>query len=132
MAKAIGVGGVFIHLNGDVKELHSWYESNLGLEMSNYGSGFITGNQMMLITFKRDSGQIPVINLRVDDIETMIDNLSRKQVEIISQVKEYPYGKFAQFKDPFGNLIELWEAYENEYKEMVEREIIAYKKANSI
>ena len=42
MGKAIGIGGVFIHMKGDSKDLFDWYEKHLGLEFSAYGTGFLS------------------------------------------------------------------------------------------
>lgn len=125
MAKVVGLGGVFIHLEGDEKELQNWYEEHLGLDMTPYGTGFIEGEQMCLISFKRGDKPAPQLNFRVDDIHELIENL-RKVTEITSEVQDYDYGKFAQIKDPFGNLIELWEPVVDVYKEMVRKEIKDY------
>ncbi|MCF7931037.1 MAG: VOC family protein [Acholeplasmataceae bacterium] len=128
MGKAIGLGGVFIHLKGDSKAFFDWYEKYLGLDFSAYGTGFITGNQLMVITFKRDDNpDMPYLNLRVDHLDEIIQFLKKDQIEIISDIAEYDYGKFATFKDPFGNVIELWEADEKAYQEMVQKELDSYK-----
>lgn len=128
MGKAIGIGGVFIHFNGDSKEIFDWYEKYLGMDFSAYGSGFLSGNQLMVLTFKRDDNPLmPFINLRVDDIESIISVMKKDKVEIISDVTTYEYGKFVTFKDIFGNVVELWEADEEEYIKMVEKEIEDYK-----
>jgi len=129
VAKAIGIGGVFIHMQGDSKALFDWYEKYLGLEFSAYGSGFLQGPQLMVLTFKRDDNPLmPYLNLRVDDIEAIINNMKKHKVKIVSDIAEYPYGKFATFKDPFGNVVELWEADREAYIKMVEEELEKYKK----
>ena len=128
MGKAIGIGGVFIHLKGEEKELFDWYEKHLGMDFSSYGSGFTTGKQLMIISFKRsDNPKLPLINLRVDDIESIINDLKNEKIEIISDITDYDYGKFATFIDPFDNPIELWEANEEKYIEMVKKELEDYK-----
>jgi len=129
MGKAIGLGGVFIHLKGDTKELFTWYEEHLGLEFSAYGTGFLEGKQLMTITFKRDdSDSMPYLNFRVDDLKEIIEGLKEEQINITSDIEEYSYGKFARFMDPFGNHIELWEADHEAYKKLVEEEIEKFKK----
>jgi len=129
MAKAIGLGGVFIHMKGKSKELFDWYEEYLGLDFSAYGTGFLSGQQLMTLTFKRDdSDDMPYLNFRVDDLEEMVDRLKKDGIEITSDIEVYPYGSFARFKDPFGNPVELWQAKEEEYKTLVEEEIKKYKK----
>ena len=128
MAKAIGIGGIFIHMKGDSKALFDWYEKHLGLEFSAYGTGFLEGPQLMVLTFKRDdSPEMPYLNLRVDNIEEMIQDLKKSRIKIISDIETYEYGKFATIKDPFGNVVELWEADRDAYIKMVEEEIKKYK-----
>ncbi len=132
MAKAVGIGGVFLHFEGDEKTVMKWYHDYLGLELSPYGSGFITGEQLVLLSFKRGEGNHPFLNLRVDDLQEIISKFEVDNIEIVSDVKIYDYGKFAQFKDPFGNLVELWEPYIDEYIKMVKKERKDYKnKTNS-
>ena len=128
MAKAIGLGGVFIHMKGETKALFDWYETFLGLDFSAYGTGFLEGHQLMIITFKRDeSPDMPYLNLRVDDIDTIIAHMKSEHIELISDIAIYPYGKFATFKDPFGNVVELWEEDKDAYIALVEKEISDYK-----
>ena len=128
MSKAIGIGGVFLHFNGESKEVFAWYEKYLGLEFSAYGSGFLSGEQLMVLTFKRDDNpNMPYLNLRVDNIQEIIDLLKKDQIEILSDINTYEYGKFATIKDPFNNVIELWEANPKEYRKLVEEEIKNYK-----
>ncbi|MBU4536928.1 VOC family protein [Patescibacteria group bacterium] len=128
MAKVIGLGGIFVHFNGDIKDIFDWYEQNLGLSFSAYGSGFIEGEQLMVISFKRgDNSNSPYLNFRVDDLEEMIHCLKKQNIEIIDDIKEYEYGKFATIKDPFDNVLELWQAYSDPYKKMVEKELDDYK-----
>ena len=128
MAKAVGIGGVFLHFEGEEQEVMDWYEDNLGLDMTPYGTGFVEGTQYVLLSFSRgDQPQTPYLNLRVDDIDTLITNFKKQDLEILSDVTEYDYGKFARFVDPFGNAIELWEVYEKPYVEMVKKEVQAYK-----
>ena len=129
MAKAIGIGGVFLHFEGEEQAVMDWYEENLGLDMTPYGTGFIGGSQYVLLSFKRgNKPNTPYLNLRVDDIDTIMDKLKEQGLEVLSEVTEYPYGKFSQFVDPFWNPIELWEVYEEEYIKMVKKEVEDYKK----
>jgi len=70
---------------------------------------------------------MPFLNLRVDDIEKIIKKMKEDKVEIISDITNYDYGKFATFKDIFGNVVELWEANPDAYIKLVEKEIENYK-----
>ena len=125
MAKAIGIGGLFLDFKGKKEELHNFYRLHLGLDMSEYGSGFIDGQQLMLLTFKRESEKFPLINFRVDDLEGILEGLRSLDLEI-EPIESYDYGKFCRFTDPFGNYIELWQAHEANYRKMVEDEIDSY------
>ena len=132
MGKAIGVGGVFLKFNGDDQQLRDWYEEHLQIKMSPYGTSFIEGDQLTLVSFTRgDSPTTPSINFRVDNIDEVISHLRSIGCEITSDIAEYPYGKFAHFRDPFDNYIELWEPYEDEYRKMVQEEILAYQEKKS-
>lgn len=94
--------------------------------MSEFGSGFITGEQLLLITFKRKDGQTPLCNFRVDNLSSIICTLKENNIKIVSDIESYKYGDFATFEDPFGNVIELWEANSIEYRAMVKKEITDY------
>lgn len=125
MAKVTGVGGLFLDFKGEKEELHRFYNAYLGLDMSEYGSGFIGGEQMMLLSFKREGENVPLINFRVDNLEELMTTL--REIDLTTdEIAEYDYGKFAHFIDPFGNNIELWEPNAENYKEMVRKEIEKY------
>ena len=125
MAKVTGVGGLFLDFKGEKEELHRFYKEYLGLDMSEYGSGFIEGEQMMLLSFKREDENGPLINFRVDDLDEIIKTLRESSLST-DEIAIYDYGKFAHFIDPFGNNIELWEPNAENYKEMVRKEIEKY------
>ncbi|AIO19014.1 Glyoxalase-like domain protein [Candidatus Izimaplasma bacterium HR1] len=128
MAKVVGIGGVFLQFKGEKKEVQNWYNEFMGLDMTEYGTGFYEGEQLVLLSFKRSNENSPFINLRVDDIDAMFKKFVDNSIEIVDDIKRYDYGKFGQFKDPFGNIIELWEPFTDKYIEMVKKEIVQYKK----
>ena len=132
MAKAIGIGGIFLHFKGEEKDLFKWYEANLGLDMSPYGTGFIEGEQLVLLSFKRSNTEGVYINFRVDDLEELIIKFKSENLKIIKDIQEFDYGKFAQIEDPFGNPIELWEPHVENYKKMVEKEVEEYRTTKQI
>ncbi|QMS85900.1 VOC family protein [Candidatus Xianfuyuplasma coldseepsis] len=128
MGKVTGVGGVFLGLKGNDQEIRDWYEQYLGMNMSPYGTSFIDGDQLTLVSFTRSNQEgVPYINFRVDSIDEVLSIVQNQGCKITSEVAEYNYGKFAQFQDPFGNYIELWEPYEEEYRKMVQQEIFEYR-----
>lgn len=125
MAKVIGLGGIFLNFEGDKQQLQDWYETYLRLDMSDYGSGFTSGDQLMLLSFKRNQGQA-LINFRVEGIKELLNDICNHGGKLLEK-EETPYGEFAIFMDPFGNKIELWEANVASYKQMVEEELKAYQ-----
>ena len=125
MGKVIGVGGVFLNFKGEKEEVHRFYKMYLGLEMSEYGSSIIEGGQLMLLSYKREGENVPLINFRVDNIDELMRTLREINLQT-DEVAIFDYGKFAHFTDPFGNFIELWEPHEENYKKMVREEIERY------
>ena len=132
MGKAVGIGGIFLHFKGDEKELFNWYQANLGLAMSPYGTGFIEGEQLVLLSFKRSNETGPYINFRVDNIKELMVKFKSEGLKIVSDTQAFDYGKFSQVEDPFGNVIELWEPNVDVYKKMVKKEIEDYKEKMEI
>ena len=117
MAKVTGLGGVF-YVVKDPAATRAWYRDTLGID-GEYGPQLNwseeTGDQpYSLISHFPDGEYIEpgiggfMINLRVDDCDSMVAQLKDKGVEILGHVDE-GYGKFAWILDPDGVKIELWE-----------------------
>ncbi len=51
----------------------------------------------------------PGVSFLAQPIEQMIADLSRKGVQFTDELKVYPYGKLASFRDPDGNTLGLYE-----------------------
>lgn len=126
MAKITGIGGVFLNLKVDLNKLLNWYKEKLSLDITEYGVNFLEPSVFTLITFE-SSGDKAILNFTVDNLEEFIAELKQKDVEVIQEIKEYEYGKFAQIRDLYGYIIEFWEPYKEEYIEMVNKEIEDYK-----
>ncbi len=120
MAKAIGIGGVFIKYKHP-NEMKTWFENTLGLTPNDYGVLFsFNGNShpkayLQLGTFPADSDyfgndqQHIMLNFRVDDLVQLKLELIEKGVTICDEIESFEYGKFLHILDPEGNRIELWE-----------------------
>ena len=117
MAKVTGLGGVF-YVVKDPAATRAWYRDTLGID-GEYGPQLNwseeTGDRpYSLISHFPDGEYIKpgvggfMINLRVDDCDSMVAQLRSKGVEILGHVDE-GYGKFAWILDPDGVKIELWE-----------------------
>jgi len=128
MSRITGIGGVFLNLDTDTKQLLKWYSEVLELDVSEYGIiNFLEPNLMTLITFNRKLDDEAILNFAVDDLKDFVYKLKDKDVEIYKDVETYPFGKFAQIKDISGNIIELCQLNEDKYVTMVQEEIKQFK-----
>jgi predicted enzyme related to lactoylglutathione lyase len=118
MAKATGVGGVFLKAK-DPKLLAGWYAQHLGIAQSDDGSlvfdGPESGGTTVFAHFPAatqyfgDGPQQSMVNFRVDDLDALIGQLSAAGVRIDPKRENYSYGRFAWIWDPEGNRVELWQ-----------------------
>jgi len=122
MKKVIGIGGVFFKCK-DPDQMREWYGQNLGLITNEYGSLFefrssSTPNKKEYLqwsTMSENSKHFApsqkqfMINYRVENLISLLEELKNSGVELIGEMEEYEYGKFAWILDPEGNKIELWE-----------------------
>ena len=127
MARITGIGGVFLRTKSDPKELLKWYHEVLGLDVSDIAINFLSPNELTLITFDNKAEEA-VLNFTVDNLGEFLEGLKEKGVAIHHDIKDYDYGRFAQIKDPFDNIIELWETKKEAYIKMVENEIAEYRR----
>ncbi|HZB87419.1 MAG TPA: VOC family protein [Terracidiphilus sp.] len=118
MAKAVGVGGVFLKAR-DPKALSAWYALHLGIAEQGGGSLVFEGPESAGMTvfahFAADttyfgSGpQQSMVNFRVDNLDELLAQLTAAGVSIDPHRDDHPYGRFAWIIDPEGNRVELWE-----------------------
>jgi predicted enzyme related to lactoylglutathione lyase len=126
MKKVTGLGGVFFKCD-DPKAMNEWYAKNLGLPAGEYGATFewrqgddpSKKGSTTWSTFPQDtkyfnpSAKPFMINYRVEDLVSMVEELKKESVTIIDEIADYDYGKFVHVLDPEGNIIELWEPKED-------------------
>lgn len=126
------IGGVFIK-SQDPKSLLQWYQQNFEIKGDDYGFSFawksnehIKPDGHTLFSIFPEStdyfGQQQnsyMLNFRVHNLSELIETLRNNGVEVYKEIENYPYGSFAQIKDPEGRLIELWEPNDDAYAEMV-------------
>ncbi len=122
MSKVTGIGGVFFKCR-DVAKTKAWYAKYLGLPTDEYGYTFFMKTEVekddnasqQWSPFKKDSdyfgdsGQQFMINYRVEGLVDLIAELKKDGVEIVGEIKEFDYGKFAWIIDCDGRKVELWE-----------------------
>jgi predicted enzyme related to lactoylglutathione lyase len=117
-----GLGGIFVKTN-DREQLVSWYRDKLGLPYDGYGINFMFRDYRdadregytVWGPFKGDTDYFQpsekefMINLRVENLEQLLDKLKAKGIEQVGELVNEEYGKFAWIVDPEGTKIELWE-----------------------
>jgi predicted enzyme related to lactoylglutathione lyase len=118
MAKAVGIGGVFLRAH-DPQALSAWYATHLGIPAQKGGSLAFDGPEAAGMTvfahfpsntkYFGDGPQQSMVNFRVDDLDQLLAQLAASGVRIDPQREDYPYGRFAWIWDPEGNRIELWQ-----------------------
>lgn len=120
--KVTGIGGIFFKCD-DPDSTRQWYADHLGLKVNPYGSLFESRDThdpekrtfLQWSTFSQNSTYMEpstkdfMINYRVKNMEALLAQLKVAGVQIIGEVQEFEYGKFAHIMDPEGNKLELWE-----------------------
>jgi predicted enzyme related to lactoylglutathione lyase len=119
MAKAVGIGGIFLKAR-DPKALAQWYATHFAIPDQGGGSLGFDGPESTGMTvfahFPLDTkyfGEGPqqaMVNFRVDDLDAFLAQLAEAGVRIDPKRDDAPYGKFAWIWDPEGNRVELWQA----------------------
>ena len=62
-----------------------------------------------------------MINYRIENVETLIEELKKSGVTVVDTIESYEYGKFVHILDPEGNKIELWEPNDIEFEKLGEQ-----------
>jgi predicted enzyme related to lactoylglutathione lyase len=120
----LGMGGLFFRAK-DPDALNAWYREHLGIGAGCAAEGEgapqewvwkVQGGPMVFAPFQQDSDYFAadkafMINLRVRDLEGMLEQLNASGIAIITKDEwdSAGLGKFARIHDPEGNAIELWE-----------------------
>lgn len=118
MAKAIGIGGVFLKAK-DPKALKAWYQKHLGIELAPDFDGATIPDREGQVTvwafFNQETDyfgagqQSAMVNYIVDDIEALLAQLRTDGVDVDTKTSNDQYGKFGWATDPEGNRFELWQ-----------------------
>lgn len=122
MKKVTGIGGIFFKC-ANPAQLNEWYAQHLGLPVAEYGTMFQSReidnpeqiNYTVWSPFPQDTPYFEpskkdfMINYRVENIETLVEELKSAGVTVLDEIKSYEYGKFVHILDPEGNNIELFE-----------------------
>lgn len=134
MKRVTGIGGIFFKTR-DPDAMKAWYERHLGINLDpSYGTSFEwrqagdpeRKGYTVWSPFPADTDYFApsqkdfMVNYRVADLDGLLDLLRQEGVEVVGEVHNFDYGKFAHVLDPEGNKVELWEPFDEPYGEMVE------------
>ena len=122
MKRVTGIGGVFFKTS-DKKKTTEWYSKHLGIESAEWGAVFEwrdKDNPDKICTtawspfpddtkYYAPSEKPFMFNYRVENLIALLEELKKEGVQIVGEVQEFEYGKFAWLMDCDGNKIELWE-----------------------
>ena len=129
MKRVTGIGGIFFK-SENPQQLYEWYEKHLGIQRDpNAGSALFQWRELQaadgtqpgpegLTTWSifphttkyfGDSKAGFMFNYRVDNLDTLLEDLKNSGVTIDPHRENADYGRFAWITDPDGNRIELWE-----------------------
>jgi len=125
MKKVTGIGGVFFKCK-DPKKITEWYQKHLGLNTNPYGATFewyegadsTKKAQTQWQPFPESTKYFEpstkdfMINYRVENLETLVDELKKNGVTIVDTIEVVSYGKFVHILDAEGNKVQLWEPTE--------------------
>ena len=115
--QVLGLGGVFFKVK-DVEAYRAWWKIHMGVNVKEWGSfEWASDGQSftMMSPFKADTDYLKpskaefMINLRVDDVASLIEKARAGGAEIIGEIDDTDYGIFGWFIDPAGLKIELWQ-----------------------
>ncbi|HEV8194005.1 MAG TPA: VOC family protein [Ktedonobacterales bacterium] len=123
MARVTGIGGIFFK-GQNPDELSAWYRKHLDIEVDgDHVSTFRWREHdepeheasTVWSIFPHDTtyfgpGAVPfMINYRVADLDTLLEQLRDEGVQIDERRHDSEYGRFAWIVDPEGHRIELWQ-----------------------
>ena len=123
MKRATGIGGIFFKAK-DAASLQAWYKRHLGIDVQPWGGAAfdwtgadgkpVAGTTAWLIASEKSDQFAPssasfMVNYRVGDLHGLVKALKEEGCNVLEQIDESEYGKFAWVVDPEGNKVELWE-----------------------
>jgi predicted enzyme related to lactoylglutathione lyase len=122
--RVTGIGGVFFKAE-DPEKLKEWYKNHMGFNTTEWGCSFFWKEtdspeaaapaRTEWSPFKNDTAYFHpsekpfMFNYRTANLVELINELKQEGVQVLGEIEEYSYGKFAWIMDPEGNKIELWE-----------------------
>jgi predicted enzyme related to lactoylglutathione lyase len=110
-----GIGGFFFR-SRDPQALAAWYRTHFGITAYDEALWQQQAGPTVFMPFAADTDHFAadkqfMINLRVDDLDTLLADLRRAGIEVLADPSwDAPEtGRFARVHDPERNAIEIWE-----------------------
>jgi predicted enzyme related to lactoylglutathione lyase len=123
MKRVTGIGGIFFKAK-DAPALRAWYQRHLGIDVQVWGGaafswadsdGKPTGGKTAWCINSAESTHFApstssfMVNYRVENVHALVSLLKEEGCQVLGDIDESEYGKFAWVVDPEGNKVELWE-----------------------
>lgn len=117
MANVLGFGGVFLKV-ANPEVYCQWYKDALGVDITDWGAMMWDSDSKGHTMFSPFAKTTPylapstrefMINLRVDDVATLITSVRAHGAEVVGDIEDSEFGIFGWFIDPEGIKIELWQ-----------------------
>lgn len=133
MKKVTGIGGIFFKCK-DPQLIKDWYKKHLGMSIDQYGTSFESRDSdnpdkktfLQWSPFSEDTDYFEpskkefMINYRVENLESLVEELKKEGVTVTDDIETFEYGKFVHILDVEGNKIELWEPNDDEFEKIAE------------
>jgi predicted enzyme related to lactoylglutathione lyase len=133
MKRVTSIGGIFFKCKNPAA-IREWYSKHLGLNTDQYGTNFEWREAedsskkgfTLWATFNQNtkyfepSAKDFMINYRVENLNSLIEQLKKEGVEVIDDIQKVEYGSFVHLLDIEGNKIELWEPNDPEYEKIIQ------------
>jgi glyoxylase I family protein len=118
MQHVTGIGGLFFRSKNPAV-LRQWYKEHFAIALvpDDYSQKPWSqeAGPTVFAPFPQDTDyfgraeQQWMLNLRVRDLDRLVEQLRAANIEVSLDPEPYPNGRFARLHDPEGNPIELWE-----------------------
>lgn len=131
--KVTALGGIFFKCQNP-EATREWYNKHLGFNTDQYGTSFEWRHAddpdkkgyTVWSPFKNEtsyfspSGREFMINLRVENLDWLLEELKKEGIEQVGDTEVYDYGKFAWILDPNGVKLELWQPVDEVYEKAID------------
>ena|SRR5690606_1470282 len=122
MKRVTGIGGIFFKAQ-DAPALQAWYKRHLGIDVQEWGGTVfswtdddgraVAGSTIWSISSEKADQFAPgkasfMVNYRVEDLHALVAVLREEGCNVLDNIDDSEYGKFAWVIDPEGNKV-VWQ-----------------------